>query len=536
PALFIGPRVAESDNERMGALWWYNMLVRQMETSGPTFIKLAQWAASRTDIFPHEMCNRLSKLHSQVNPHSFEDTKRIIEEEFGKPFHEIFSEIDKKPIGIGAIAQVYKATMRPEILSATPHQDSVSKDMPVVAVKVLHPTAEKIIQRDLKILMMFSKILNAVPTMQWLSLPEEVSKFSEMMQEQLDLRKEACNLLVFRKNFKNRRAVEFPIPVTEYTTKNVLIEEFVEGLPLKLFLAKERGIYDHAIAEMGLDSFLHMVIFDNFVHADLHPGNILVKFRRPTLLSYVQRFLNDFTKTESQVLDEKDGAGSDDSRIAHSRLIRHSRDKKLWNEELVKLCNEGYQPQLIFIDTGLVTSLNIENRKNFLDLFRAITRFDGYKAGRLMIDRCKTPHLVIDGELFALKMQHLVLNVKALTLQLGKIQISDILANVLKMVRTHHVKLEGDFINVIISILLLEGIGRQLDPQMDLLRSALPILRKLGAQEGGKGFREGIKDIESGGMWWMKVWIWLEAREWVGDSSWEEYEILSLKHLWWPDF
>ena len=59
----------------------------------------------KSDIFPQEMCSRLSKLHSAVDPHPFYETKRIIEEAFEKPFDEIFVEFDVKPIGIGAIAQ-----------------------------------------------------------------------------------------------------------------------------------------------------------------------------------------------------------------------------------------------------------------------------------------------------------------------------------------------------------------------------------------------------------------------------------------------
>lgn len=97
-----------------------------------------------------------------------------------------------------------------------------------------------------------------------------------------------------------------------------------------------------------------------------------------------------------------------------------------------------------------------------------------------MAERCRTPHLVIDKETFALRMQHIVLNIKRKTFSLGKVKISDILTDVLKAVRQHHVKMEGDFINTVISILLLEGIGRQLDPKLDLFKSALPILRQLG--------------------------------------------------------
>ncbi len=149
-----------------------------------------------------------------------------------------------------------------------------------------------------------------------------------------------------------------------------------------------------------------------------------------------------------------------------------------------KIDAEGFRPQLIFIDTGLVTELNTTNRRNFLDLFRAVAEFDGYKAGHLMCERCQQPEAVIDKEVFALKMQHLVLSVKSRTLALGNVKIGDILQQVLDMVRGHHVRLEGDFVNVVISILLLEGIGRSLDPDLDLLSRSLPILRQLGAQSG----------------------------------------------------
>jgi aarF domain-containing kinase len=116
----------------------------------------------------------------------------------------------------------------------------------------------------------------------------------------------------------------------------------------------------------------------------------------------------------------------------------------------------------------LVTELNGKNRANFLDLFKAVAEFDGYKAGHLMVERCRQPDAVLDGEVFALRMQHLVLGVKSRTFALGNIKIGDILNEVLSMVRTHHVRLEGDFVNVVLSILLLEGIGRSLNPNLDL--------------------------------------------------------------------
>jgi aarF domain-containing kinase len=227
-----------------------------------------------------------------------------------------------------------------------------------------------------------------------------------------------------------------------------------------------------------------MLLLDNFVHSDLHPGNIMIKFTKPPTTTVLLKNLynivfHSHSSTHEQPFIEPDYSESD---IIVSRLRELSHQPIEWREELTALHKEGYIPEIVFIDAGLVTTLDAKNRRNFLDLFRAIAEFDGYRSGQLMVERCRTPELAIDTETFALKMQHLVLSVKRKTFSLGQIKISDILTEVLKSVRTHHVKMEGDFINTVISILLLEGIGRQLDPGLDLFKSALPILRQLGRQ------------------------------------------------------
>lgn len=182
------------------------------------------------------------------------------------------------------------------------------------------------------------------------------------------------------------------------------------------------------------------------------------------------------------------------------RLRAVAHDSEAWIAELDQLAGQGYEPELIFIDAGLVTTLNTENRRNFLDLFQAVAEFDGYRAGHLMVERCRSPELAIDAETFALKMQHVVLSVKSKTFSLAAIKISDVLTEVLTSVRQHHVKMEGDFVNTVISILLLEGIGRQLDPNLDLFKSALPILRQLGRQMRNTDV---ISQVPKGDLWAM---------------------------------
>jgi aarF domain-containing kinase len=121
-------------------------------------------------------------------------------------------------------------------------------------------------------------------------------------------------------------------------------------------------------------------------------------------------------------------------------------------------------------------------------------------------------------------MQHLVLSVKSRTLALGNVKIGDILQRVLGMVREHHVRLEGDFVNVVISILLLEGIGRSLNPDVDLLSSSLPILRQLSAQSGAEMAKHGDFSM---------IWLWmgLETRRFLQGSIEDvSRSFLSSKH------
>tara|TARA_R110002003_G_scaffold44_11_gene3333 strand:+ start:35978 stop:36985 length:1008 start_codon:yes stop_codon:yes gene_type:complete len=335
----------------------------------------------------------MSTLHSDAPAHSLKVSKKTIEAAFnGRAFDDIFEEFDEKPLGVGAIAQVYKAKLKPDLATLEEHTTEaehpnlakrIKKNVNVtlkntpsrvpsshVAVKVLHPNIEKIVRRDLRIMAFFAAIINAIPTMEWLSFPDEVEQFGEMMRLQLDLRIEAANLTIFRQNFKDRTTAWFPYPYTEYTTRSLLIEEFAQGIPMGDFLQNGGGIFQKDIAEEGLDAFLTMVLIDNFIHADLHPGNIMVRFYKPEKLD-----VPIFTRKEDRVTGPKESL--DVTEEVLERLRPHKKDPKQWKSTLEELDREGYRPQLIFIDMGLVTELNAKNRANFLDLFKAVAEFDG---------------------------------------------------------------------------------------------------------------------------------------------------------------
>ncbi|KAJ3160118.1 hypothetical protein HDU86_000954 [Geranomyces michiganensis] len=467
-------------------LWWVEYLVWSFEISGPTFTKLGQWASSRSDLFPPYVCSTLGKLQSHVSPHSFKATRKVIKQEYGVEIDEMFEEFDEKPIGVGAIAQVYKAKLRPSA-------PIVSEAHTLrCAVKVLHPGVERVINADLTIMHGVASLLHLLPGAEWLSFPDEVEMFGKMMREQLDLRCEAQNLDRFSENFRDRSNVGFPIPFMPLVRKTVLIEEYQNAIPIRKFLDLGQTPFDHDLGKIGLDSFLRMLVLDNFVHADLHPGNIFVSFRKAGKHGL-------FSPATASADPDADLAPEE-----HARLAALPTDE--WHAAMADLNKQGYKPRLIFLDAGLVSTLSDENLRNFLDLFRAVAEFDGARVANLMMERSRTPHTVIEPEAFVTTMHDFLEEVKHHAFKLGAIKVGDILAKVFNMVRTHHIKIEGDFANVGISIVLLEGIGRRLDPDIDLLQEALPVLRQAAKSgKGGvyKGKSGALAEMGSGPAYWL---------------------------------
>ncbi|KAI7830817.1 ABC1 family-domain-containing protein [Kickxella alabastrina] len=509
PAVYLGRWQADR-GARSGALWWYAFLRAQLSRGGPTFVKLAQWAASRTDLFSAALCLELGRLHDNNRAHAAEYSRRTVAHALGvADVRVVFDQWEDRPLGVGAVAQVHYARLRPEFAQGIASGD--------VAVKVLHPGVQRLIARDLRIMRWGARLLGYLPGMRWLSLPEEVAVFGAMMQAQVDLRTEAHNLQRFVRNFAHRPGVTFPRAYPDLSSAQVLVESHFDGIPLRAFLdSPGHSMFDRRLGARGLDAFLHMLIYDNFVHADLHPGNILVDLRPPEPVTPLDRFVEDFydmspfAKSRAQ---EPLPTGAE----AHAHRI-HAYMEFLWAN--------GFSPSLGFLDCGLVTSLDADNRRNFIDLFEAVCTFNGTRAGTLMIDRCLTPDQVVDKDVFVLRIQDIILKVRQVSFQLSKLTFTEIFSPVMDAVRMHHVRLAPDFINIIMAMFILEGIGRRLDPDSDILRVALPMLRtwlKEDAQnelawqhiKGGKtADTAAVAETYRARSWNLyKVWIYVEFRE-----------------------
>lgn len=508
PISWIGPWDPHKST-KLGHIFWCRLVRYLLEFAGPTFIKMGQWAGSRTDLFSPALCHELSYLHTNVKAHSWSYTKTCLLNALGvRDLSQAFETFNDTPVGVGSIAQVYNGTLSKEFAE----KNEIPSHERECAIKILHPKVRDKIQRDIRIMEVFAKWINIIPNMEWLSLPDEVEQFSILMNLQLDLRIEGWNLQRFNENFKNTVLVKFPKPWMHLTSREILFEEYIDGIPMGHFLAAKPHIKDQnlckRISSPFVDAFLKMLILDDFVHADLHPGNVMVRFVKTN--SYGVTSTVQWSKEVSDYLNEAfDNVG----------------DGPVFAEILAKVLRD-YSAQVCFIDTGLVTELNERNRINFLALFNALATFNGRKAGELMIERSRTPETAIDADRFADQVSLIVKRIERKTFTLGTISIGELLEKIMTMVRAHHVRMEGDFISVVVAIFLLEGIGRQLDPDLDLFASSLPILHEFSTTTSAMAL------IRDAGIWsTIKTMISLEFRSLISTSAREMYNFVMSDQL-----
>ncbi len=233
------------------------------EDLGPSFIKFGQVLACRPDMLPIDYAEELCKLTDSVAPFPFPDARAIIERDLRKPLSEIFAEFDPAPLAAASIAQVHRARLH---------------DGSDVIVKVQRPHIDRVIQKDINILRGIAELVEAhFPEMRVYNPTGIVEEFSRSITRELDFHIEASNALTLRKNFEKSGILYVPLVYQEYTSRQVLVIERIEGIRIDDFERIEREGFDRSeISRKGAAAFFQMVLQDGFFHADPHPGNIFV--------------------------------------------------------------------------------------------------------------------------------------------------------------------------------------------------------------------------------------------------------------------
>ena len=238
-------------------------LRKTFEQLGPTFIKLGQLLSLRPDLVPLEFCQEFEKLQDHVPSFSFKQVKKTVEQELGQPINKLFKRFDKVPIASASIAQVHKAIL---------------KNGKVVAVKVQRPNIKEIIDADLDILFFIAKqIEKYLPKLRNFRPVDVVKEFALWTRREINFENEAKNALRLREATKINPKVKIPKVYLEYSSKKVLILEFINGVKIDdLASLKKFKISKKSIALTYFTSILQQALIAGFFHADPHPANIFV--------------------------------------------------------------------------------------------------------------------------------------------------------------------------------------------------------------------------------------------------------------------
>ncbi|KAL7519931.1 hypothetical protein ACHAWX_004687 [Stephanocyclus meneghinianus] len=445
-----------------------------IETAGPTYIKLAQWASTRNDLFSPEFVGYFSKLQDETRGHSWRETEEALERAYGKEWKQILcfdavvgegydgkeedtmenrrlkgkgeranrerqQRLEKNesssssssysptiPIGSGCVAQVYKARLR--------SSHGLHPPGTAVAVKVQHPHILEKVCLDFYLMNKFASFLEYIPrlNLDYLSIKDSVDQFRDIMLPQLDLRVEAHNLRRFRRDFQGESQIAFPEPLGELTSREVLVEKFVEGEPMLNFVMREDEGHTkkdrEELARVGLEAVMKMIFLHDFIHADLHPGNMIV----------------------------------DRNKSARGNPLR-----------------------INMIDCGLTVEMGERDHENMVKILGSLIKRDGYSAGQLMVDtarKCQATEL--DVELFCLGIQKICEDDEENNFLES---VGDYITDICYLACRHKVKLEAAFINAALACEIMEGLAASLYPDMHVQQVALPMVLKAEVMHGLKG-------------------------------------------------
>lgn len=286
-----------------------------------------------------------------------------------------------------------------------------------VVVKVCRPNIEENIENDIAILYLIARLmLKYIPESRFFNPLGIVDEFSKNIKKEMDFIIEADNATTFRKNFEDSDTVYIPKVYYEYTTKRVLTMERLIGIRIDEFDRLDREGFDRKeIARKGTEAYFKQLFEDGFFHADPHPGNIFI-------LKDGRMGLMDFGIVGRLSEETMEG-------IANTFLALIHRDF----DRLVQQ----------YIELGIVTE-DIDTEKFRIEFKKDLIDFIEPLYGKT----------------------------------LGQIDIGEYLDRITQIAVRHNLRLPSDLLLVDKALLTIEGLGRRLDPDFNLINVAEPYASK----------------------------------------------------------
>lgn len=368
------------------------------EELGPTFIKFGQLLSTRIDVIPPDVIRELVKLQDHAPPFPSDTARKTIEEELGKPVHELFARFSAEPIAAASIAQVHPATL---------HSGER------VVVKVQRPGIHAQVAADLDILETLAGGLERyVPESRAFYPLDLVAFFRKSITRELDFLSEARNAERFAHNFADSPDVCIPKVHWRLTAGRVLVMDDLECIRVDdARRLSEAGIDLEATALKGAKAFLKQVFVDRFFHADPHPGNFGIL---------------------------PDG-------------------------------------RIVLVDFGMVGRLDGDLLEETAGVLLAVADRDAARAARHLL-RMRASDDEIDEGAFKSEMVYLIEEYAGRPLK--EINLGHVLNDTIRIAARYKIRMPHDCLLLGKAIVTMEGVGRRLDPDFDMIGVARDYARQ----------------------------------------------------------
>jgi predicted unusual protein kinase regulating ubiquinone biosynthesis (AarF/ABC1/UbiB family) len=238
-------------------------LAKDLETLGPTFVKLGQLLSTRSDLLPPAYLSALSRLQDDLDPVPLPEIQKTIEEDLGVRLSKAFASFDPEPLAAASLGQVHHATLR---------------DGKSVAVKVQRPDIVHRVKADLDVLDEIAAFVDHHTNVgRRYEFRPMIHEFRKALMDELDYKIEAGHLRRLGRNLAEFERIIIPAPVEGYVSTRVLTMDYVRGA--KVTALNPVALIDvdpDGLAEELIRAYLHQILIDGFFHADPHPGNVFI--------------------------------------------------------------------------------------------------------------------------------------------------------------------------------------------------------------------------------------------------------------------
>jgi ubiquinone biosynthesis protein len=303
-----------------------------------------------------------------------------------------------------------------------------------VILKLLRPGVRELIERDLDVLYAIAALADRYwETGKRLRPLEVVAEYEKTVIDELDLLREGANTAQLKRNFEGSELLYVPEVYWDYCRPEVLVQERIYGVPISDMEAlKKSGTNIQVLAENGVEIFFTQVFRHNFFHADMHPGNIFVMIDDPE------------------------------------------------------------KPKYAAVDFGIVGTLSPSDQKYLAGNFLAFFDRDYHRIAKLHLDSGWVPP---DTRIDELESAVRSVCEPIFNKPLSEISFAQVMIRLFETARRFNMEIQPQLILLQKTLFNIEGLGRELYPQLDLWKTAHPILRQWMAEQlGGKAAFKRLKE------------------------------------------